>query len=103
MKNTKLPTPSGFIKAKQGELKPNQIGLCNLYLKTVNKKGCRVRELILKDTVFAYGESGKQELLEYNKIEDRRIICRTGLKEDLIITNIDVISTHGFRNLNQTI
>lgn len=23
MKNTKLPTPSGFIKAKPGELKPN--------------------------------------------------------------------------------
>lgn len=84
-------------------MKPNQIVLCNLHLKTIKRKGHTVKELILKDTVFAYGETGKQELLDYNKIEDRRIIHRTGLKEDLIITNIDVISTHGFRNLNQTI
>ena len=77
---------------------PNQIILCNLTLKTIKRKGEQVKTVILKDTIFSYPESGERNKLDYNKMEDRKLIHRAGLKESVLIEKVEVISYHGFKN-----
>lgn len=83
---------------KENTILANEITLSNLTLKTIKQKGKKVKEVILKEVVFSYPESGKRERLFYSNIDDRRIIHRAGMKEDLLIVKVEVISRHGFKN-----
>lgn len=75
------------------EIKLGEIVLCNLKLKAKNKES-----FILKDVVFSYDYDYKKTFLNYSIMNDRRIIKKTGLKENLTIISIEVLSRHGFKN-----
>lgn len=74
-------------------MKDGQIVLCNLKLRTLSG-----RLVYLKDIIFSKPYESERNVLIYSKIEDRNIICKTKLKEDLFILDIEIIKELGFKH-----
>lgn len=65
---------------------------------TIRRKGRPAQRLTSPPIVFAAGWDGYSPSLRYSDREDRMTINKFGVKEDLVITQLEVISRHGFRN-----
>ena len=68
---------------------------CNMQLTTirVQEGRRRVKQKIvdLKETVFSCPIGSERDVLRYSDIRDRRLIVRTGLKEDLKVLKVEII------------
>ena len=74
-------------------MKKGEIIFCNLYLK--RKNGLVIQ---LKECVFSKPYEKERNVLEYNNANDRVLINKTNLKEDLIIESIEIIKSVGFKH-----
>lgn len=74
-------------------IKPGQIVYCNIKCKTLKNKIMEV-----KGIVYASEYSGFNPNLSFNNSDDRFTIRKFNVKEDLIITGIEIIKELGFKN-----
>jgi predicted aminopeptidase len=77
---------------------PGQIVYCNITAETVPRPRVKAKTLQAKQVVFGVPYSGYNSHLSWADRDDRLIINRFGVEEDLMIVKVDVISTHGFMN-----
>jgi hypothetical protein len=59
----------------------------------------RNKKYFLSDVIFSIPYDSDRQILKYNNIEDRRIIRKFNLSEDLTIVNIDVIKPLGKKSV----
>lgn len=76
-------------------MKDGQIVLCNLKLRSLKGK-----TIYLKDVIFSKPYDKERKVLIFSNIEDRNIICKTKLKEDLFILEVEIIKELGFKHNN---
>lgn len=75
------------------ELKPGEIGIVNLKLRTLNGS-----IFYLNDVVFSHPYDKKRNKLSYDNFDDRRLISKTKFKQDLFIVDIEVLQSVGWKN-----
>ena len=78
------------------QLAPGEIVYARITTSTIPAKRKPAKILTSKTIVFAVSWSGYSPELSWDKREDRMIINKFGVQEDLVITGLDVISRHGF-------
>jgi hypothetical protein len=74
-------------------IEPGEIVFCNLTCKTDKGKALTVKRI-----VFSCGYNGLSKKLLYAVSEDQYLINKFGLKEDIEIVAIEVISSLGYRH-----
>lgn len=74
-------------------MKQGEIVYCDIELKRNNGS-----VIILKNCIFSQPYDKEKNILKFNNDEDRRLIKKTKLKEDLKIEKINVIKSLGFKN-----
>jgi hypothetical protein len=75
------------------ELKPGEIGIVNLKLRTLNGS-----IFYLNDVVFSHPYDKKRNKLSYDNFDDRRLISKTKFKQDLFIVDIEVLQSVVWKN-----
>jgi hypothetical protein len=75
-------------------MKRGDIAIVNL---TVTNS--RNKKYFLSDVIFSIPYDSDRQILKYNNIEDRRIIRKFNLSEDLNIENIEVIKDLGKKSV----
>jgi hypothetical protein len=79
-------------------INPGEIVYARITTQTIGRKGKPAKLLTAPPIVYAASWDGYSPALTYTSREDRMTIGKFGVKEDLVIVKMEVISRHGYRN-----